>query len=363
MGIFRAIIAGGGTGGHLFPGIAVARELEKQLKGARILFIISRRKMEMDILHRYGYEKRSIDVEGLKGRGLIRSARVLMGVPRGLLQSGRILSEISPHVVLGVGGYAAGPVCLAARFLRIPTAIHEQNSYPGLTNRLLARIVNRVLISYEESRKYFASAKVFLTGNPVREELLDVLKSEGKGSKKFTILVLGGSQGAEAVNRTFVDALVHLREQGLSPAVIHQTGHGDYGRVQEAYRIHSLEGEVSPFIDDMAMAYGRADLVVSRAGATTLSELTALGKASILVPYPYAANDHQDKNARALERAGGAIVMNQKTLTGKGLGEAVEETMKHPEGLLEMRRAALAVGRQDAVREIVTNLFEISLSW
>lgn len=363
MGIFRAIIAGGGTGGHLFPGIAVARELENQLEDSRVLFIVGRRKMEMDILHRYGCEKRSIDVEGLKGRGMIRGAGVLSGLPKGVFQSGRILREASPHVVLGVGGYAAGPVCLAARFLRIPTAIHEQNSYPGLTNRMLARMVDRVLISYEESREYFASTRISLTGNPVRQELLAGGKGTKERSERFTILVLGGSQGAEAVNRSFVDALVRLRELGLAPAVIHQTGHADHARVQESYRTHALEGDVLPFIDDMAGTYGRAHVVVSRAGATTLSELTALGKASILVPYPYAANDHQDRNARALERTGGAIVMDQKDITGERLAETLEEMMKRPEKLTDMGRAALAVGRRDAARQIVKNLFEISLKW
>jgi len=359
MKAFKAIIAGGGTGGHLFPGIAVAMELEKRFDNPQIVFIVGRKKMEMDILDRYGYEKRSIDVEGLKGRGLLKGAGVLVRLPKGLFQAARIIRQISPQVILGVGGYAAGPVCLAGRFFGIPTAIHEQNSYPGLTNRILAHVVNKVMISFDESREYFSSASTVLTGNPVREELFPTQGNGGKATENFTILVLGGSQGAQAINRAFVDALAHLRKWGMSPAVIHQTGYLDYERLKKEYREHALEGDLMPFIDDMAGAYSRAHVVVSRAGATTLSELAALGKASILIPYPYAANQHQETNARVLEQAGGAIVKNQNDMTGEDLAKELATLMKHPEKLAQMGRAALAIGRQDAAHQIVDQLLEM----
>jgi len=359
MKVFRAIIAGGGTGGHLFPGIAVAREMEKRFDRTRIIFIVGHREMEMNILDRYGYEKQSIDVEGLKGRGLLRSAGVMVRLPKGLYQSVRVIKRVSPEVVLGVGGYTAGPVCLAGRFLGVPTAIHEQNSYPGLTNRILARVVNKVLISYDESRDYFGSASITLTGNPVREELFVPRDNEARAPSRFTILVLGGSQGARAINTAFIDALLHLRKRGLSPDVIHQTGNLDYERVQQKYREHGLDGDVVPFIEDMAGAYGRADLVVSRAGATTLAEIAALGKASVLIPYPYAANQHQDTNARVLERSGGAIVKREQGMSGEDLAYELGELMEHPERVADMGRAALARGRRDAARQIVDQLLEM----
>jgi UDP-N-acetylglucosamine--N-acetylmuramyl-(pentapeptide) pyrophosphoryl-undecaprenol N-acetylglucosamine transferase len=355
----RFIIAGGGTGGHLFPGIAVARELEGRFENSRIVFITGHRRMETDILNRYGYESRSVVVEGLKGRGLKKGAGVLARLPKGLFQSISIIREVSPLVVLGVGGYAAGPVCLASRVLGIPTAIHEQNSYPGLTNRLLARVVDRVLISYEESRDHFRSARTVLTGNPVREELLLEQKTDGITSETFTVLVLGGSQGAQAVNQAFVEALIRLRKRDLTPFVIHQTGRADYANVQGQYRKNRLKGELYPFIEEMGKAYGRAQLVVSRAGATTLSELAALGKASILIPYPYAANQHQDTNARVLERAGGAIVRLQEDLTGEELAGDIARLMKHPDRLSAMGRAAKSMGRPDAAHRIADQLVEM----
>jgi UDP-N-acetylglucosamine--N-acetylmuramyl-(pentapeptide) pyrophosphoryl-undecaprenol N-acetylglucosamine transferase len=359
MRTFRAIIAGGGTGGHVFPGIAVAREMEKRFDRTRIIFIVGHRKMEMSILDRYGYEKQSIDVEGLKGSGLLRGAGVMARLPKGFYQSARVIRQVSPEVILGVGGYTAGPVCLAGRFLGVPTAIHEQNSYPGLTNRILARAVNKVLISYEESREYFRSASIALTGNPVREELFVVRDSGSRVSSRFTILVLGGSQGAHAVNSAFVDALLSLRKRGLSPDVIHQTGNRDYERVQQEYREHALPGEVMPFIEDMTGAYARADLVVSRAGATTLAEIAALGKASLLIPYPYAANQHQDANARVLEQAGGAIVKREQDMSGEDLALELRKLMEQPERVADMGRAALARGRRDAARQIVDQLLEM----
>jgi len=359
MRAFSAIIAGGGTGGHLFPGIAVAREMEKRFDQTRVIFIVGHRKMEMSILDRYGYEKQSIDVEGLKGRGLLKGAGVMVRLPKGFYQSARVIKRVSPKVILGVGGYTAGPVCMAGRILGVPTAIHEQNSYPGLTNRILARVVNKVLISYDESREHFCSASIALTGNPVREELLIARDSKARASLRFTILVLGGSQGAQAVNSAFVDALVYLQERGLSPDVIHQTGNLDYERVQQNYREHGLQGEVMPFIEDMAEAYARADLVVSRAGATTLAEIAALGKPSLLIPYPYAANQHQDTNAQVLEQAGGAIVKREEDMSGEDLAHEVSDLMEHPERIVDMGRAALTLGRGDAARQIVDQLLEM----
>jgi UDP-N-acetylglucosamine--N-acetylmuramyl-(pentapeptide) pyrophosphoryl-undecaprenol N-acetylglucosamine transferase len=353
------LIAGGGTGGHLFPGIAIARELEKRFERTEIIFVVGRRKMEEEILSRYGYRARHIDVEGIKGRGLKRGIAVLAKLPKSMMQSISIIREFSPLLVLGMGSYSAGPVCLAARFMRIPTAIHEQNSYPGLTNRLLVKVVDRVFISFEESRAHLKSRSLYLTGSPVREELIPDHSPGRAESGKFTILVVGGSQGARAINRAFAEALLDMKCKERYPEVIHQTGKVDYYQVVEDYRKKDIKGETVPFIQDMAEAYKRADLVVSRAGALTIFELAAMGKPSILIPYPYAANQHQEINARSLVRAGAAEMIHQRDLTGGGLSRVLMKYMDDSFALEEMGRRASKMGRPDAANVIVDRLLEI----
>ena len=273
---FRIIIAGGGTGGHLFPGIAVARELEARFEKTGVLFVVGRKRIESEILSRYGYKVASIDVEGLKGSGWRKGFKVLFKLPKSVFQSASIIRGFSPALVLGMGGYSAGPACVAARFLGLKTAIHEQNSYPGLTNRLLSRIVDRVFISFEKSREGFRNRSTFLTGNPVRNELFARESTKVEDRNGFTILVVGGSQGARAVNRAFVESLTYLNKMGKYPEVIHQTGKIDHEQVSEEYRSRNLKGRIVPFIEDMVSAYNHADLVVSRAGATTTVSYTHL---------------------------------------------------------------------------------------
>ncbi len=356
---YRIIIAGGGTGGHLFPGIAVAMELEKRCGGPDILFVVGRRKMESEILSRYGYAVESIDIEGLKGRGWKKGMGVLLGMPRSLSQSFRIIKWFSPNVVLGVGGYSSGPLCLVARLMRIPTAIHEQNSYPGLTNRLLSRVADRVFVSFAESIRYLKRATPVVTGNPVREHLVVSAGQRPSESKEFTILVVGGSQGAMAINQAFGEALEILNQKGKTPRVIHQTGKNDYSRVVEDYRVKGLRGEVTPFINDMAEAYQRADVVISRAGASTIFELAAVGKASILIPYPHATNRHQEINARSLVRAGGAEMILEKDLSGEVLANALIRYMEDQGLLKDMGQRATSVARKDAAKTIVDHLIEM----
>jgi len=357
MGHF--IIAGGGTGGHLFPGIAIARELEGRFEKTEILFVVGRKKMETKILSSYGYRVSSIPVEGLKGRGWKTGVAVLAKLPTALFQSLAIIREFHPALVLGVGGYSAGPMCLAARLAGIPTAIHEQNSFPGLTNRLLSRVVDRVLISFEESKVHLRGDKVILTGNPVREELFSKTGTDSRTTADFTILIVGGSQGARAINQAFAEALIHLKKVGKIPEVIHQTGEKDYTRVVEDYRDRGLTGEIVPFIKDMSRAYQRARVVISRAGATTLSELAALGKPSILIPYPYAANQHQEVNARSLVHVGGAEMILQRDMSGESLARVIKRYMDDRVGLDKMGENARRVGGRDAARIIVDQLAEM----
>ncbi|MBU0736041.1 MAG: undecaprenyldiphospho-muramoylpentapeptide beta-N-acetylglucosaminyltransferase [Proteobacteria bacterium] len=355
---FRLIIAGGGTGGHLFPGIAVARELKTRVENAEVLFVVGRKKMEADILSHYGFRALPIDVEGMKGRGLKKGMAVFIKLPKSIVQSVSIIRQFSPWVALGVGGYSAGPFCVAAKFMGIPTAIHEQNSYPGVTNRLLSKFVDRVFISFEESRPHFLRKKPLLTGNPVRRELF-LSRPNAEKPDRFTVLVVGGSQGAKAINEIFVEALASLTNRGKKIEVIHQAGKGDYERVIEDYRARGLRGDIFPFIRDMGAAYNRADIVVSRAGATTIFELAALGKPSILIPYPYATNRHQEINAGSLVRAGGAEMILQKDLTGEVMARTLIRYMDNHPALKKMGENAHKIRRPNSAGVIVDQMIEM----
>ena len=355
----RVIIAGGGTGGHLFPGIAIATGLTARRDDMDILFVVGRKKMEKAIIHKAGFEARSIDVEGMLGKGVLGLMRALTKVLISLIQSLVIVRDFRPHLIVGVGGYSSGPLCLVARLLRVPTAIHEQNSFPGLTNRMLAPLVKKVFISFEESRKYFKRQDVLLTGNPVREELLQRRAPSRPANGTFTILVVGGSQGARAINRAVVSALEVLNEQGFQPFVIHQTGKAHVNEIRDAYKGKGFAGEVREFINDMASAYGRADLVVCRAGATTLAELAALGKPSILIPYPYAAHQHQEVNARSLVAAGGADMILEDELNGAGLAGRIKTYMQNRDALERMSALALKAGMPRAREIIADELFKL----
>jgi len=352
----KVVIAGGGTGGHLFPGVAIAREVSRRWEDSRICFVTGRRSMEQEILKKEGFLQESITVEGLKGRGWKKAALVLAKLPWSLVQAVAILKRFSPRAVVGVGGYSSGPVCVGARIMGIPSAIHEQNSYPGLTNRLLCRVVDRVFISFEESRPHFPGGSLYLTGNPVREALFAAREGAPPEKAGFTVLILGGSQGAQAINRAFVKALEILRSRGRDISVIHQSGKANYQEVFEAYRARGLAGEVVPFIEDMAEAYGQADMVVSRAGAGTISELAALGKPSVLIPFPHAANNHQEVNARVLVGAEGAEMILEKDLTPQLLADTLLKYLDDRGALRAMGRAARAMGRRDAARIIVDHL-------
>ncbi len=355
----RVIVAGGGTGGHLFPGIAIASELKARSVGTDILFVVGRKEMETEIVAKAGFKAQSIDVEGMLGKSTLGYIRALFKILVSSVQSLLIVKAFKPDLIVGVGGYSSGPLCLVARFFGIPTAIHEQNSFPGLTNRILAPLVKRVFISFEESRKYLRGGKLLLSGNPVRDELLHV-KAAGKGDKEeFVVLVMGGSQGARAINRAVLSALKELKQVGLFPFVIHQTGKGDFQQITDEYHADGLGGEVVAFIEDMASAYARADLVISRAGATTIAELAILGKPSILVPYPYAAHNHQEVNAKVLSALGGADMILEKDLDGMSLASRIRAYMENRGQLARMSSRALKAGRPRAREVIAQELLEL----
>ena len=358
-GEVRIIVAGGGTGGHLFPGIAIARAVKKRSSHALIMFVVGKKKMETGIILRAGFTVRAIDVEGMLGRGLLRGARALLKVAVSSIQSLFIVRSFRPHLIVGVGGYSSGPVCLVAWLLGIPTAIHEQNSFPGLTNRILSRFAEKVFISFEQSRPYFKKGNSILTGNPIRDDLMEVGPLQEKDNREFVILVMGGSQGARAINRAVVSSLGVLKAKGLFPYVIHQAGPNDVEDILDVYRRNGFHGEVHDFIEDMTSAYRRADMVICRAGATTIAELAALGKPSILIPFPYAARGHQEANARTLVATGGAEMILEGNLSARNLAGKIAWYMENRAELAKMSTLVKKAGRPEAHTVIADQLMEL----
>jgi UDP-N-acetylglucosamine--N-acetylmuramyl-(pentapeptide) pyrophosphoryl-undecaprenol N-acetylglucosamine transferase len=359
----RVIVAGGGTGGHLYPGIAVARELLRRVPDAKVTFAGTARGIEAKVIPREGFELDVIRSTGLKGMSPAALARGLFLLPLGGVDAWRILSRRSPQVVIGVGGYSSGPVVLAAALRRIPTLLMEQNAVPGLTNRLLARVVDAAAVTFDETITYFGR-RGFVTGNPVRAEFLDssaaAAGQSSAGSGATRVLIFGGSQGAHAINMAMVEAAAKLAAHPGGMAITHQTGERDLERVRDSYRRAGLEARVEPFLFAMDREVKAADVVVARAGATTIAELTAAGRPSLLVPLPTAADDHQRKNADVLARAGAAEVLDQRTLTGEVLAERIAALAGDAPRRAAMSRAARALAKPGAARAIADKVLELA---
>ncbi|GAB4332315.1 MAG: undecaprenyldiphospho-muramoylpentapeptide beta-N-acetylglucosaminyltransferase [Desulfobulbaceae bacterium] len=358
----RLLVAGGGTGGHLFPGIAVANGIRRRRPESRIMFVGTRRLLDQETLRKQEFELESIDCTGLKGMSLLRRVGSVLQLVPALWRAGSILGRFRPDLVLGVGGYVTGPVLLAARLRGIPICIHEQNSVPGLANRLLARIADRIFLSIP-CRFSFSPRKTVMTGNPVREEILAAAAARSEEKKKErTILVLGGSQGAHRVNLLMVEAAVRLAEKyDKTLTIIHQSGRADEEEARRGYEAAGIRAEVHGFIGDMAGVYGRADLVVSRAGATTLAELAVMGLPALLIPYPYAADDHQRINALHYVEGGGARLLIERELTGGALAGEIATLLDDPALLAEMSAQMKKLGRPgatDAIIDECLNLLE-----
>lgn len=349
----RVILAGGGTGGHLFPGLAVAREFQRRDAMSEILFVGTERGIEARVLPREGFRLETITVRGLKGRGLRGWLDALYGVPAGLFQSRAIIGRFKPDCIVGLGGYASGPLLLAGKLLGVRCAAMEQNLQPGFTNKLLARFVDRIFTSYPGSASFLPAAKVIETGNPVRWRTLPAVQKDGK----FILLVFGGSAGARRINTAVVEALKSATDLAPRLRIVHQTGEADFAAVRQAYEALPFEAEVLPFIDRMDEAYARADLVLCRAGATTVAELTAFGKPAILVPYPYAIYDHQRGNAQALADHGAAEMILDRDISGETLAQRVRAYVAEPDRLAAMASAARALGRPEAAARIVDECY------
>jgi UDP-N-acetylglucosamine--N-acetylmuramyl-(pentapeptide) pyrophosphoryl-undecaprenol N-acetylglucosamine transferase len=348
----RLLVAGGGTGGHVFPGIALAEEVVTRHPKNDVVFVGTSRGLEAQVVPAAGFPFELVDVKGLKGKGLGGLLQNLLLLPRAFLQSLRILRRWRPDMVVGVGGYASGPVVLAAWLMRIPTAVQEQNAVAGLTNRLLGRVVKAAFTAFPEAAANFPRGKVQQLGNPIRRQLLDNFMRPSADHPRARLLVFGGSQGAHALNMRVVEALPHLADLKDRLAIVHQTGARDREQVERGYQAVGFRPDVRDFITDMSRAYAEADLVLCRAGATTLAELTVCKKPSILVPFPAAADNHQVVNAQSLVAAGAATMIEERDLTGELLAAEIRAILANPERRERMARAAGRLGAPAAAREI-----------
>lgn len=355
----KLLIAGGGTGGHLFSGLAVAEEWIR--RGGLVSFVGAQSGLEKDLLPRYGHIPQLLPVMPFKGKGLGLKLKMLVTLPRSFAICRKILKKIGPDIVLGIGGYASGPTVLMARLMGIPTAVVDQNSVPGMTNRLLGRWVRKVFISFENAAGYFNSQKVVLTGNPIPTARIptDLARIKPANWTPQVLLVCGGSQGARAVNQLVVQAVAKIAQKFSQLRVIHQTGSTDWQWVSQEIKKTKIDSLVAPFFDDMEKYYASADLVVARSGAGTVTELALWGRPSILIPFPSAADDHQTKNALELVKAGGAVMFKQSDLNSDQLAEEIMGLMGDPEKLRQMAQAARQVARPDAAKKVVDELLKL----
>ena len=369
------VIAGGGTGGHLFPAVAIAQEFMARNPENAVLFVSTGRPLDKTVLAETGFVHTWIAGEGIKGRGRIRQMKALAKIPKGVIQSFGILRRFKPDLVTGVGSYVAGPVLLAAWFLGLTIVLHEQNLVPGITNRVLAPLAGRIYVSFEKTGQHFNPEKVVVTGNPVRKNILESVsqrKSSGPGSDEkapFTVLIIGGSQGAHRINLAIIEAISRIKDQMKDQAkeknkfrFVHQTGTADFEAVIGSYRRHGFSHTVQPFFYDMENHYQQADLVVCRAGATTVAEITAMGKGAILIPYPHAADNHQVINARALTDTGAAEMILEKDMDGKALADRIQYYATHSKALRQMADNAKTIGRPDAAKTIVDDMYRLVLN-
>lgn len=366
----KLIIAGGGTGGHLFPGIAVAEEFLSRDSSNQVLFVGSEQGIEARVIPSSGYRLELIKAAGIRGKGLLAKLKGGAMMLYGYAQSRKILKEYRPELVLGVGGYASLPMVMAANGMQIPCYIHEQNAYPGMSNRLLAKVASQLFISLEESARYFPKGKSFLTGNPLRRQILDSLNSsrqlipepgsdEKEGEDQFRIFIFGGSQGARTLNRKVPEGVAAIPEPERSKLqIVHQTGEAELEQVKKAYQSLGIRADLRSFIDDMAREYSKADLIICRAGATTIAELTALGKGALFIPFPFATDDHQRKNAEALLKKGACRMLLEQELTAERLAENIRELMEDRAALAEIGSRAKGEARTDAARVIVDQMLK-----
>jgi UDP-N-acetylglucosamine--N-acetylmuramyl-(pentapeptide) pyrophosphoryl-undecaprenol N-acetylglucosamine transferase len=353
------MIAGGGTGGHVFAGVAVADAWRTQFSESSIVFVGAQGRIEEKLVPRAGYPLKLLKLGSLKRVSLSRRLKTFYQLPVSLLRSAGFIIQHRPKAVLGVGGFASGPLVLMARLLRLfgltqsRTAILEQNSVPGFTNRVLGRFVDTVFCSFPGTEKQFPNRRVLVTGNPVRSVMSKLPPAK---RDPFTLFIFGGSQGALGINTLVLEALPHLTDLKAGLRFIHQTGELDYARVVEGYRNAGVHARVEKFIHEMLHAYAEASLVICRSGSSTLAEIAAVGRASILVPLPTAADNHQETNARVFSDAGAAFLLKQGPHAGEKLAELIRASIADTSQIDRMEHSVTSFYRPDAARQIVENL-------
>jgi len=351
----RIILTTGGTGGHIFPALAVAETVRERFPQCSILFVGGTHGPEASLAREAGLAFSTLPSQGILGKGL-KSVQGLARLAWGVVRGMALIRSFKPEMIVGFGGYAGFPAVMAGSLLKVPTAVHEQNSIPGMCNQILGKRVDRIFTSFEGGDAYFDPDKTIMTGNPVRGDIVHLGRQDpGKGAGRGKrLLVLGGSQGATAINDAVMEILPTLCREQVD--IWHQTGIRDFEKVRARYQEVCPEGRVEPFIEDMAAAYDFADLVMCRSGATTLAELTIAGKASVLIPFPYAVHDHQLKNARYLEEAGAALVMVQTYMNEVNVAGTITDLLGMPEKLRAMGHSARRLGRPGAAGAIVDEM-------
>lgn len=356
----KVLIAAGGTGGHIYPGIAVAKEIIRRDAESEVLFVGTARGLEKKIVPENGFQLSLINSAGLKNVGLTGKIKGLSVLPRSFVEARRIIRQFRPHVVVGAGGYVSGPVLLMAAIMGVPTLVMDSNALPGFTNRQLARFIDKAALTFKEALPFFGKKGV-VTGNPVRHEFFEIQAKQRNGH--FHVLVFGGSQGARPINNAMADGIAQLTKFDGSLTITHQTGEADFERIRSAYAATNFEGaELRPFISDIAEEFERADLLVCRAGATTCAEIAAAGKAAVMIPFPSAADNHQQKNAEAFESAGAAMMILQQNLSGEVLANAIQKLIDSPAAIDEMESAARLLGHPDAAERTVDIIEELKLN-
>jgi len=360
----RVLIAGGGTAGHINPGIAIAKYIQSKNSNAEIMFVGTQRGLETKLVPREGFELEFIKVKGFRRKLSVDTIVSIKEMFQGIMEARRVIKKFKPDIVVGTGGYVCGPVVLNASLMKIPTVVHEQNAFPGITNRILSRFADAVAISFQESKKYFKASKTLaFTGNPIRSEILEVDKTSarrnlGKDKNSSIVVIFGGSRGAEKINEAVSDMLLnHYKEENCE--IIYATGEAQFEKIlKQLEGIRSEHTEIVPYIYDMANVLSSADLVVSRAGAITISELTAQGIPSIMIPSPHVTANHQEHNARALEEQGAAVVILEKDLNGEILHMQIMDLLRNREQLNKMARNSKKMGLTNATEKIYTIILE-----
>ncbi len=349
----RVVIAAGGTGGHMYPAIAYAKAFQRRDPSGDILFVGTGKAVEQNILNQEGFSVESIPVEGFVGKSFVHMLRAVWALPQSLWRAIRILRSSHTDLVIGTGGYFSPPVVVAAWLLRIPRVILEPNAMPGLANRLLGPLADRIFLAFESAKSFFASSKIRVIGTPIRDAFI-WNQPPALPQRVGHLLIFGGSQGARAINSAVLDAVKHSTVLQKSVSLTHQTGADDETRVREGYAQLGVQADVHPFLFDMPKELAKADLVICRAGASTLAELAAYGKVAILIPFPHATHNHQEMNAKAMEQVGAARMLRQADLTGKRLAEEIEHLMQDIPGLQAMARKSWEARKVDATEQMVS---------